>query len=44
MRRARPLPERHPSPVFDMTADPEGVPEGCRAMDQRTVLDPLVTT
>ncbi|MEU8590653.1 zinc-dependent alcohol dehydrogenase family protein [Streptomyces sp. NPDC048664] len=32
-----------PSPVFDRTVDLEGVPEGYKAMDERTALKVLVT-
>ncbi|MBK3642149.1 zinc-dependent alcohol dehydrogenase family protein [Streptomyces sp. MBT33] len=32
-----------PSPVFDMTVDVEGVPDGYKAMDERTALKVLVT-
>jgi alcohol dehydrogenase len=31
-----------PSPVFDMTVDLDGVPDGYRAMDQREALKVLV--
>jgi threonine dehydrogenase-like Zn-dependent dehydrogenase len=31
-----------PSPVFDMTVDLDGVPEGYAAMDQREALKVLV--
>jgi threonine dehydrogenase-like Zn-dependent dehydrogenase len=32
-----------PSPVFDLTVDLEGVPDGYKAMDERTALKVLVT-
>jgi threonine dehydrogenase-like Zn-dependent dehydrogenase len=32
-----------PSPVFDLTVGLEGVPDGYKAMDQRTALKVLVT-
>ena len=31
-----------PSPVFDMTVDPAGVPDGYEAMDERKALEVLV--
>jgi threonine dehydrogenase-like Zn-dependent dehydrogenase len=31
------------SPVFDMTVDIEGIPDGYKAMDERTALKVLVT-
>lgn len=32
-----------PSPVFDLTVGIEGVPDGYKAMDERTALKVLVT-
>jgi len=34
---------RHPAPVFDASVDLDGVPDGYRAMDERTALKVRIT-